>query len=307
MKKFLKKGALPLVTIALLGLGVAGCSNNNAEVAQYGNNKKITQEEFYNELKKNPSSKNVLANMLIHDALKEAYGNKLNQKEVDKTYNSYKKQYGDQFDAFLANNSYTKKSFKELIEINYLSKIALKAQMKPTNAQLKAEWKNYQPKVTVQHILTTSEDTAKEVISQLDAGQSFSSLAKKYSVDSTTSTSGGKLTPFNKNDRKYDTSFKNAAYKLKNGEYTSEPVKVTNGYEVIKMINHPNKGSFSANKKALTEDIYDKWANNSTIMQNVISQVLKDQKVEIKDADLKSALDQYKSSTTSSQSGKVTK
>ena len=71
------------------------------------------------------------------------------------------------------------------------------------------------------------------------------------------------------------------------------------------MIKHPAKGSFSANKKALTQELYDKWANNSTIMQNVISQVLKDQKVEIKDQDLKSALDQYKGKTNSAN--KITK
>ena len=243
--------------------------------------------------------------MLIYDALKEAYGNKMSQKEVNKAYNTYKNQYGDQFNAFLANNNYTPKTFKQLIEINFLSKAALKAQMKPTQAQLKAEWKNYQPKITVQHILTTSQETANDVISQLDAGASFDSLANKYSVDNATSTKAGKLAPFNMTDKKYDSTFKKAAYKLKDGEYTFQPVKVTNGYEVIKMIKHPKKGSFSANKKALTQELYDKWANNSQIMQNVISQVLKDQKVEIKDKDLKSALDQYKSAGKSNN--KITK
>ncbi|WP_276804735.1 peptidylprolyl isomerase [Lactobacillus hominis] len=304
MKKKYKLSVLALISISLLGVGVSGCSNNS-EVAQYGNNKKITQQDFYNELKQNPASKTVLANMLIYDALKEAYGNKVNQAEINKTYDAYKNQYGVQFNAFLENNNYTRKSFKQLIEINYLSKAALKAQMKPTQAQLKAEWKNYQPKITVQHILTTKAETANEVVSKLDAGASFDSLANEYSVDNTTSTKGGKLAPFNMTDKKYDTAFKKAAYKLKEGEYTSQPVPVTNGYEIIKMIKHPAKGSFSANKKALTQELYDKWANNSTIMQNVISQVLKDQKVEIKDQDLKSALDQYKGKTNSAN--KITK
>ena len=151
----------------------------------------------------------------------------------------------------------------------------------------------------MQHILVTSQSAAKEIINQLGNGKSFSSLAKTYSVDSSTSTNGGKLAPFNQENKNLDSTFKNAAYKLKNGEYTSTPVKVTNGYEIIKMISHPAKGSFENNRAELTNNLYTKWAANSTVMRNVISQVLKDQNVKITDKDLKSALDQYKGSTKS--------
>ncbi len=65
------------------------------------------------------------------------------------------------------------------------------------------------------------------------------------------------------------------------------------------MVKHPDKGNFESSKAELTKELYNKWAANSTVMKNVISQVLKDQKVKITDKDLQSALDQYKGSTMS--------
>lgn len=284
----------------LLALNLTGCSkSNNTEVAQYGKNKKVTQEEFYKAIKTSLSSKTILANLLIYDALNEQYGKKLSSKAVNQEYNNYKERYGDQFASFLSQNGYTTPSFRRMIKINLLSKIALKAQIKPTNKQLKKEWKTYSPSVTVQHILTTDKNTANTVIQKLNNGTSFASLAQKYSVDSSSSSNGGKISAFNKDNKQLDSSFKEAAYKLKNGEYTTTPVKTTNGYEIIKMIKHPSKGSFEENKQDLINNLYDKWATNSTVMKNVISQTLKDQKVQIKDKDLESALDQYKGSTKS--------
>ena len=284
----------------LLALNLTGCSkSNNTEVAQYGKNKKVTQEEFYKAIKTSLSSKTILANLLIYDALNEQYVKKLSSKAVNQEYNNYKERYGDQFASFLSQNGYTTTSFRRMIKINLLSKIALKAQIKPTNKQLKKEWKTYSPSVTVQHILTTDKNTANTVIQKLNNGTSFASLAQKYSVDSSSSSNGGKISAFNKDNKQLDSSFKEAAYKLKNGEYTTTPVKTTNGYEIIKMIKHPSKGSFEENKQDLINNLYDKWATNPTVMKNVISQTLKDQKVQIKDKDLESALDQYKGSTKS--------
>ncbi|MFK5279736.1 peptidylprolyl isomerase PrsA, partial [Lacticaseibacillus paracasei] len=64
------------------------------------------------------------------------------------------------------------------------------------------------------------------------------------------------------------------------------------------MINHPDKGTFTSSKKALTARVYAKWSRDSSIMQRVISQVLKNQHVTIKDKDLADALDNYKKLAT---------
>ena len=88
MKRIIKVGALAASSFSLLFL--AGCSPNNKEVAHYGD-KKISQEQFYQELKSSPTSKTILANMLIYEALKEAYGNKLNKDQVEADYNRDRK------------------------------------------------------------------------------------------------------------------------------------------------------------------------------------------------------------------------
>lgn len=296
MKKKLRVPFLAAMMASSIML-LSGCQSKQADsttVATYSGGQ-VTQASFYKELKQSPTTKTVLANLLIYRALNKAYGKSVSTKSVDNTYNSYKNEYGENFTSFLSQNGFSKSSFRQSIRTNLLSEVALKKLKKVTNSQLKTAWKTYQPKVTVQHILTSDESTAKQVISDLAAGKDFTTLAKTYSIDTSTKDKGGKVS-FESSSKSLDSTFKDSAYKLKNGEYTQSPVKVTNGYEVIKMIEHPAKGTFSDSKKALTASVYSKWSRNSSVMQRVISQVLKDQHVTIKDKDLADALDSYKQS-----------
>lgn len=298
MKKINKINFVFLIPALLLGL--TACTNqNNNTVAEYGNNKKITQEQFYQELRKSPSSKTVLANLLIYDALNAKYGKKLNTKKINNEYKDAKERYGNQFNDFLAQNSYSPASFKRMLKINSLSQIALHDQMKPNQAQLKKAWSSYRPTVTVQHVLTSSKATANNVINKLKNGTSFSKLAEQYSIDNTTSIHGGKMNISTNNSRHLDATVKHAAYTLKVGQFNSSPIKTANGYEIIKVLSRPRKGNFDSRQAELTKLVYEQWATNPTIMRNVISQVLKDEKVTIKDKDLDSALNEYKGKPTS--------
>lgn len=303
MKKWVTTGLLTMAFVTGL-VTVTGCSKQNSAnpvIASYAG-KQITQSQFYKQLKAAPTSKTVLANMLIYGAMDHAYGKKINERKVDSAYNSYKEQYGSQFNSYLSQNNFTKTSFKQTIRLNYLSSAALHDQMKPTTAQLRAAWKTYQPKIEVAHILTTSKTTAQQVIRKLQSGDSFAKLAATYSVDNATNTSGGKLPAFDSTDKTLDSTFKTAAYKLKDGQITSTPVKTTGGYEVIKMLDRKSKGSFAANKTHLTNTVYGQWERNSTVMRNVTSKVLKQQKVRIKDADLKDALATYQQASANHSS-----
>ena len=80
------------------------------------------------------------------------------------------------------------------------------------------------------HILLESEDEAKAVIAQLDAGADFSELAKEKSTGPSGS-SGGKLGWFGAGQMV--APFSEAAAKLKKGEYTKEPVQTQFGWHVI--------------------------------------------------------------------------
>ena len=239
MKSYMKKIAA-VVAVAGVALSTAACSNSgsNSTVASYKGGK-ITQQQYYDEMKKSQAGKSALANMIINRALEQQYGKYVSSKKVDKQYNNYKKQYGSQFSAVLQQNGMTASSFKESLKTNLLSEQALKHIKKISKKQEQQAWKSYQPKVTVQHILVAKKSTAQSIIKQLKDGKSFKSLAKKYSLDTATKNKAGKLPAFDSTDNTLDSSFKNAAFKLKTGEVTSTPVKSQSGYHVIKMINHP--------------------------------------------------------------------
>ena len=286
-----------VVAFAGIALSATACSAGNKTVVNYKGGK-ITQQQYYDKMKKSQAGQSLLANMIVNDALEEQYGKYVTNKEVDKEFNATKKQYGSSFSTILQQQGLTTSTYKESIKTNLLMQQALRHIKKITPAQEKKAWKNYQPKVTVQHILVAKESTANDVISQLKKGASFKSLAKKYSTDTATKNDAGKLPAFDSTDTTLDSTFKTAAFKLKTGEYTTTPVKTQYGYHVIKMIKHPAKGSFKDHKKAIDNQIYAKMAQDQSVMQSVLATVLKRADVSIKDNDLKDVLTKYVTSSS---------
>ena len=116
---------------------------------------------------------------------------------------------------------------------------------KPTTKQIESQWKKYQPKIQVQHILVKTEDEAKQNISDYQKDpteKNFESLAKKNSIDTGTKNKGGKLAAFDNTDTSLDSTFKSAAFKLKKaGDITTTPVKTQYGYHVIRVISIAKK------------------------------------------------------------------
>lgn len=291
MKKYIKKAAA-VIAVAGIALSTAACSSGNKTVASYKGGK-ITQQEYYDEMKKSQSGKTALANMLINHILEQQYGDKVSKKQVDKQYNNYKKQYGNQFEAVLQQNGMTVSSFKQNLKTNLLSEAALKDIKRISKSQEEKAWKAYQPKVTVQHILVSKKSKAEQITAELKNGKSFKSLVKKYSLDTGTKNNAGKLPAFDSTDTSLDPSFKAAAFKLKTGETTKSPIKSQSGYHIIRMIKHPAKGTFASHKKEIDNQIYQSMSQDQQTMHEVISKVIKKAGVDIKDKDLKDVLAAY--------------
>lgn len=116
-----------LASTATALLLLSGCQSNQTDqtVATYSGGK-VTESSFYKELKQSPTTKTMLANMLIYRALNHAYGKSVSTKTVNDAYDSYKQQYGENFDAFLSQNGFSRSSFKESLRTNFLSEVALK-------------------------------------------------------------------------------------------------------------------------------------------------------------------------------------
>ncbi|WP_057896716.1 peptidylprolyl isomerase PrsA [Liquorilactobacillus oeni] len=284
-------------TALLLTVGLAACSKTVATTS----GGKVTESDYYDSMKKTSSGKQILQQMILEKVLEKQYGNKVSDKKVNAQYKTYAKQYGSSFASILSQNSMTKSSFKKQIRSTLLLREAVKDNTKISESQLKKQWKSYEPKTTVAHILVAKENTAKDIIKRLQKGESFSSLAKKYSTDTATKNNGGKLSAFDNTDTSLDSTFKKAAFALKQGEYTTTPVKTSYGYHVIKVLKKPAKGTMNEHKNELKNQIIDdKMNNDSSALQAVISKVLKKGNVSIKDSDLKDVLSSYLSSSSSS-------
>ncbi|WP_225047996.1 peptidylprolyl isomerase [Lacticaseibacillus kribbianus] len=297
----MRKGFTKTLLLVGLTLGLAtaaGCSQQKAAdpvIATYQGHK-VKESTFYAELKTMPNTKTALANLLLYRALDQNYGKKVSKATVTSEYNSYKSQYGSQFAAFLSQNNMTPKLFRRTLRLNLLGAAALKATRPITKAKLNKQWAAYKPTLTVRRIQVTDKATAEKVISELDAGKDFAQLASQYSVDTATKDKGGTLT-VTSTDKTLDSTFKDAAYALKANAYTKTPVKTTDGYEVIKLVKNPGKGKLADHQKELEDTIYNSWLKSTTVMRNVFSKALKKANVKVTDADLKSALDVYLSST----------
>ena len=72
--------------------------------------------------------------------------------------------------------------------------------------------------------------------------------------------------------------------------------------EIIRMIKNPGKGKMSDHTAVLKKQIWDNDMSDSTVLQNVVSKVLKGGNVSIKDNDLKDILSSYLSTSSSSSS-----
>ncbi|MFD1429837.1 peptidylprolyl isomerase PrsA [Lacticaseibacillus mingshuiensis] len=290
----------------LLAVTLAGCSSGDSATVANMNGAKITKQEYYDEMKTSSvGGEATLRNMILAKALDQQYGKKVTTKQVTKQYNAVKKSYGTSFASALEQNGLTTKSFKEEIRTSLLSEVALKDLKKVTQKQLDTQWKSYEPKITVQHILVAKKAKAEDIIKLLakdNTEKNFNALAKKYSTDTGTATSGGKIAAFDNTDTSLDSDFKTAAFKLKQGEYTTTPVKTTYGYHVIRSIKNPGKGKESDHTKELKEQLYTTWESDSTVMTSVMKQVLEKANVSIKDKDLSDVLDVYTSTSSSTAS-----
>ncbi|KRN79113.1 peptidylprolyl isomerase [Fructilactobacillus lindneri] len=276
----------------LMSLSLVACGESSKTVATTDGGK-ITQEQYYNKMKGTQQGKQELQQMILNKVLEHKYGDKVKESEVNSQLDKYKKQYGSQFSAMLQQQGMTESQLKDSIRDNLLLKQAVLDKTSFSNKDLEKQFKSYQPKVTVKAIVTKDKSTAETVISDLDNGQKWDTLAKKYSINSSNKNDGGKLPAFDNSNSTVDSSFKKASFKLKNGEYTKTPVKTKEGYQVIEMVNHPSKGSLNDHKAEVKDQLATQRMNDSDTLHNVVSKVLKDGDVHIEDKSLQNILSGY--------------
>lgn len=169
---------------------------------------------------------------------------------------------------------------KQIIRAQYLENELKK---KITEDDLKAEYEKYLKdlpeveEVHAQHILVDSEAKAKDIIAKLEKGESFETLAKENSSDGSAE-SGGDLGYFAKNE--VVPQFADAAFALKAGEYSKNPVKTDFGFHVIKILEKRMRPptSFEEAKSYLEQEL------RRSELEILINELRKDSKIERFDA-----------------------
>ena len=86
-------------------------------------------------------------------------------------------------------------------------------------------------KVRASHILVEKQSQALKVLEELKAGADFGGLAKKYST-CPSGKRGGDLGQFGRGQMVRE--FEQAAFALKPGQVTDQPIKTQFGYHIIK-------------------------------------------------------------------------
>ncbi|MEM1366205.1 MAG: peptidylprolyl isomerase [Pseudomonadota bacterium] len=89
-----------------------------------------------------------------------------------------------------------------------------------------------QTEVRARHILLETEEAAKAVVAELDAGADFEALAKEKSTGPS-GPGGGDLGFFGKG--RMVPAFEEAAFNMEAGTYTKEPVQTQFGFHIIKV------------------------------------------------------------------------
>lgn len=87
-------------------------------------------------------------------------------------------------------------------------------------------------KIKCSHILVKKQSEAIEIIERLKKGESFANLARELSTDKGSAKRGGDLGLFGRG--MMVKNFEDAAFRLKKGELTQEPIKTEFGYHIIK-------------------------------------------------------------------------
>lgn len=272
----MKKAMLALAVTSVFTLSACGTSDK-VVTSKAGD---VTKDEFYNAMKQQ-GGKKVLHSLVLEKVFIKNYPVK--DDAVNKEFDTYKKQYGDQFSTLLEQSGMTEKQLKETVRGQLAMKEAVKKSI--TDKEIK---ENYKPEIKASHILVKDEATAKKVKEELAQGKSFEDLAKQYSEDTGSKEKGGDLGYFGPG--KMLKEFEDAAYKLKKDEI-SDPVKSKFGYHIIKVTDIKELKPLDQEKDRIKNDLVDKKSQDAQFMTDLISKEIKKADVKIEDKDLKDIFD----------------
>lgn len=284
-KKIQKVVALSLASMTLLsGCGaktIPTLENGDQAIVTFNENAKISVTDFYNQMKDKYGTE-VILNMIDKMILEKKYADSTEEahKNADSVMSQLETSYGDKLlSAIQTYTGYqTLDEYKDYVYLSYLQNKAAEDYAKDNIGE--KDIKKYyndeiKPDIKVSHILISvnyasdaSDDDktkakneakakAQEALDKLKAADkskiadTFSELAKEYSNDDSSKNDGGSLGFINTDT--LGSNYNNLvteAYKLKDGEYSSNIVETELGYHLVYRT--------ETKEKAKLEDVRDK-------------------------------------------------
>jgi len=260
----------------------------------------ITSEKFFAEIKSNPTVQTLLSNEVISTALEDKYSDKVTSDDVEKEYAKMKEQYGDQFQSALVSAGLNEDTYKAQLRSTLLLDYAVKtaAEQELKDADYEEAFKSYTPTMTVKFVKTKTKDEAKTVVEELKKETAVDTLVSKYGTLSKADQKTGELT--------FDSTTKDVEPELlaqitpMEVNKVSEPIAITDRktyetvYYVVKVTKKDAKKESWKDYEAILKDyIINKKASDKNYAKQVVAELLKEYKVEVKDESFRNVIEQY--------------
>lgn len=314
---------------------LAGCNNvkltNGENAVVTFTEGGISSDELYNSLKESYGAERLM-NLIDSKLLNEKYETSTEEKSyinqtVKNTKEAAKKVNAD-FDLYLTYYYGLKNEseFRDYLSLNYKRSLWTKeyAEETVTEKQIKEYYETeVVGDIDASHILITVDtkdgateeekktaeqkayDKAKEVIEKLKKGEDFSKLAKEYSKDSTTASKGGSLGKINTGD--YADEVFEALKNLKDGSYSTSPVKSSYGYHIVYRTSQDKKAELNDDlTKEIKTTIGKEIANETGFSVKALKALREKNNMKFEDTDLEKQFEklilQYENQAKSSSS-----
>ena len=328
-KKIQKVAVLSLASMTLLsGCGtktIPTLENGDQAIVTFKDDVKISVNDFYNQMKDKYGTE-VILNMIDKMILEKKYSDYVDEakKSTESIMSQLESQFGDNL--LKAIQSYTGyqtiDEYKEYIYLSNLQKKAAEDYAKEniSEKEIKKYYKDeIKPDIKVSHILISvnyasdaSDDDktkakneakakAQEALDKLKAAdqskivETFSELAKEYSNDDSSKDDGGNLGFINTDTlgSNYD-KLVEEAYKLKDGEYSSNIVETELGYHLVYRTETKEKADLeSVRDKILDSLVSDYLRENQEAYIKSMQAVRKEYGMDIIDDDLSTNYTNY--------------
>lgn len=260
----------------------------------------ITSEKFFAEIKSNPTVQTLLSNEVISTALEDKYSDKVTSDDVEKEYGKMKEQYGDQFQSALVSAGLTEDTYKAQLRSTLLLDYAVKtaAEQELKDSDYEEAFKSYTPTMTAKFVKTKTKDEAKTVVDELKKETAVDTLVAKYGTLSKADQKTGELT--------FDSTTKDVEPELlaqitpMEVNKVSEPIAITDRktyetvYYIVKVTKKDAKKETWKDYETILKDyIINKKASDKNYAKQVVAELLKEYKVEVKDEAFKNVIEQY--------------